>query len=52
MNDYITGVRDLFGGGAYQIFGLTVAGVIRGRGLFRGGAYSGAWVNRVNTIIY
>ena len=39
-------MRGLFGGGAYLIFGLTSAGLIRGRGLFNFwsylcGAYSG-----------
>ena len=32
-----TGVLNLFGGGAYLIFGLTGAALIRGQHLFQGG---------------
>ena len=39
-----TGMRGLFRGGAYLIFGLTSAGIIWGQGLFGGG------LNQVNTV--
>ena len=45
MNECITGVQDLSGAGLIEFLVLLV------RGLFWGGAYSGAGVNRVNTVI-